>query len=259
MTYSTLLYEVSDDHVATITLNRPEAMNAFNQAMCEDFRDLWPRIRADDNVNAVVLRGAGERAFSAGLDRKRGYDQTTNVWDDDSPVNWLCPKLNRVWKPLICAPHGLVIGGALFWLNEADIIICSDDTIFADAHVSIGVVSARAGVGFLRRMPFAEAMRVALLGSDEYLSAQRAFEIGYITEIVVRQDLFDRAHELAALIAAKPAAAIQGTVKAMWESLDRPFSTSLRESPAYSLIGNPVAREQYEPPAPGTKKERKIR
>ncbi len=258
MALSTLLYEVSPDHVATITLNRPEVMNAFNQTMCEDFRTVWADVRDDDAVHAVVLRGAGERAFCAGLDRKRGYDQPSNVWNENNPVTWLLPKLNRVWKPIVCAVHGMAVGGSLYWINESDIVIASDDAQFCDAHVSIGTVSARCAIGFSRRIPYTEAMRIALMGSDERVSAKRAYEIGYVSELVPYKDLHARAHEIAALIAGKPPAVIQGTVKAVWESLDMPLTMAWRNAPNFSLVGNAAARTQTST-APEGKRERRVR
>lgn len=244
MGYETIEYTVSDDHVATVKLNRPDVLHAFNQTMCEEFRDVWQRVSQDDAVHAVVLRSSGERAFSAGLDRKRGYDVVENPFVEDTPVTWLCPKLNRVWKPIVCAVQGMAVGGALYWINESDIVICSPEARFCDPHVSLGLASARASIGFSRRIAFGEALRMALLGSDEWLSAERALAIGYVSEIVDQAELWDRAHALAAQIAAKPPAAVQSTLRAMWDSLDMPLSTAWRNAPAYSQIANPIAANQ---------------
>jgi enoyl-CoA hydratase/carnithine racemase len=80
----TVLYDVTQ-HVATITLNRPDAMNSFNQAMLDDFAHLWRTVKADDDVHVVVLRAAGERAFSTGMDVKEGIDRHPNVWSQGDP------------------------------------------------------------------------------------------------------------------------------------------------------------------------------
>src|SRR5690606_13491240 len=111
-------------------------------------------------------------------------------------------------------------GGAFYWLNEADIIICSDDATFFDPHVSYGMTAALEPIGLARRIPLGEALRIALLGLDERMSAQRALQIGLVSEVLPRDQLWSRADEIAQIIAAKPPAAIQGTVRAIWESLD---------------------------------------
>ena len=107
MTYRTISYELVD-HVATVTLNRPERLNAFNQAMLEDFTALWSDVRLDDSVRVVVLRAAGDRAFCTGVDVHEGYDRPDNVWSDEDPSAALGPRVNRVWKPVVTAVHGMV-------------------------------------------------------------------------------------------------------------------------------------------------------
>lgn len=84
MDLKTVLFEVTD-HVATVTLNRPQAMNSFNQRMLEDFSALWGRVKTDDDVHVVVLRGSGERAFSTGMDVKEGIDRHPNAWSQTDP------------------------------------------------------------------------------------------------------------------------------------------------------------------------------
>ncbi|MFD7205673.1 enoyl-CoA hydratase/isomerase family protein [Streptomyces sp. NPDC059893] len=245
MDVKTVLYDVSD-HVATITLNRPEAMNSFNQAMLEDFARIWQTVKADDDVHAVVLRSAGERAFCTGMDVKQGIDREANVWSRTDPGEFLSPKLNRVWKPLVCAVHGMAAGGAFYWLNEADIVICSEDATFFDPHVSYGLTAALEPIGLARRIPLGETLRIALLGLDERLSAARALQIGLVSEVLPRDELWSRADDIARIIAAKPPAAIQGTVRAIWESLDATRSHALRTGLAYTEIGNPVGKAEVD-------------
>ena len=105
--YGTILYETSDDHVATITLNRPDVLNAFDRQMCEEMRSAWRQVKADASVHAVVLRAAGDRAFCAGLDMKKPYGQPDDVWNHEDPGELLSPKWQQVWKPVVCAVHGI--------------------------------------------------------------------------------------------------------------------------------------------------------
>ncbi|MFJ9246822.1 enoyl-CoA hydratase/isomerase family protein [Streptomyces sp. NPDC101776] len=245
MELKTVLFEVTD-HVATITLNRPQAMNSFNQQMLDDFSAIWDRVKTDDDVHVMVLRGSGERAFSTGMDVKEGIDRQPNVWSQTDPGEFLSPKLNQVWKPLVCAVHGMAAGGAFYWLNEADILICSDDATFFDPHVSYGLTAALEPIGLARRIPLGETLRIALLGLDERLSAARALQIGLVSEVLPGDRLWDRADEIARIIAAKPPAAIQGTVRAIWESLDATRTQALRTGLSYTQIGNPIGKAEVD-------------
>ncbi|MFG2969491.1 MULTISPECIES: enoyl-CoA hydratase/isomerase family protein [unclassified Streptomyces] len=245
MELKTVLFEVTD-HVATVTLNRPEAMNGFNQRMLEEFAALWDTVKHDDDVRVVVLRGAGDRAFCTGMDVKEGIDRHPNVWSQTDPGEFLSPKLNQVWKPLVCAVHGMAAGGAFYWLNEADILICSEEATFFDPHVSYGLTAALEPIGLARRIPLGEALRIALLGLDERVSAARALQIGLVSEVLPREELWDRADEIARIIAAKPPAAVQGTVRAIWESLDSTRTQALRTGLSYTQLGNPIGKAEVD-------------
>ncbi|MFJ3804505.1 enoyl-CoA hydratase/isomerase family protein [Streptomyces sp. NPDC090088] len=245
MELETVLFEVTD-HVATVTLNRPEAMNGFNQRMMEEFAALWDTVKHDDDVRVVVLRGAGDRAFCTGMDVKEGIDRHPNVWSQTDPGEFLSPKLNQVWKPLVCAVHGMAAGGAFYWLNEADILICSEEATFFDPHVSYGLTAALEPIGLARRIPLGEALRIALLGLDERVSAARALQIGLVSEVLPREELWDRADGIARIIAAKPPAAIQGTVRAIWESLDSTRTQALRTGLSYTQLGNPIGKAEVD-------------
>ena len=236
--YTTVLFDVTD-HVATVTLNRPEVMNAFNQEMLGDFQHIWHRCRVDDDIHAIVLRAAGARAFCTGVDRKDGRFRHDNPFSADDPGLFLGAKQNRVWKPLICAVQGMCAGGAMYWLNEADVIICSEDATFFDPHTTYGMVSALEPIGLMRRIPIGEAMRWALFGLDARITAARAQAIGLVSEVVPTDGLWDRAAVLAGRLAAKPPLAVQGTVKAMWDSLSMSPGAG-REVPLhYTQLGNP--------------------
>ena len=161
-----------DDHVATITLNRPEVLNAFDRQMCEEVRTAWRLVKDDPGVHAVVLRAAGDRAFCAGLDTKKPYGQPDDVWNHEDPGELLSPKWQKVWKPVVCAVQGMCTAGAFYFLNEADIVICSTEATFFDSHVTYGMVSALEPVGLMRRVGLAETLRMALTGNDERVTAR---------------------------------------------------------------------------------------
>ncbi|WP_170880004.1 enoyl-CoA hydratase/isomerase family protein [Mycobacterium colombiense] len=241
MTFQTILLDVdADSHVATITLNRPDQLNAFNRTMCEEMARVWRTVKHDESVHAVVLRAAGDRAFSAGLDIKTPYGQPENIWNHEDPGELLSPKWQKMWKPVVCAVQGMCTAGGFYFVNESDVVICAEDATFFDSHVSAGLVCALEPVGLMRRIGLGETLRIALMGNDERVSADTALRIGLVSEVVAVDQLWKRAHEIAATIAAKPPTATAGTVKAIWESLDKPYRAAMEQNLIYTRLGNPL-------------------
>ncbi len=241
MTFETILYGTDPESgVATVTLNRPERLNAFNRRMCEEVQQVWRIIKDDDDVRAVVVRAAGDRAFSAGLDVQEPFGQPELVWNHTDPGAMLSPKGNELWKPVVCAVHGICTAGAFYFVNESDVVICSPDATFFDSHVTFGMVSAIEPVGLMRRVGLGDTLRMALLGNQERVGAETALRIGLVTEVVAREDLWSRADQLASTIASYPAAATQGTVRAIWESLDKPYRAAVEQGLMYTRLGNPI-------------------
>jgi enoyl-CoA hydratase/carnithine racemase len=243
--FETILLEVdAASHVATITLNRPDSLNAFNRTMCDEMVTAWRIVKLDDSVNVVVLRAAGTRAFSAGLDIKTPYGQPDNVWNHEDPGEALSPKWQKMWKPVVCAVQGMCTAGAFYFVNESDVVICSEDATFFDSHVSAGLVCALEPIGLMRRIGLGESLRIALMGNDERVGADTALRIGLVSEVVSADRLWLRAHEIAAAIAAKPPSATQGTVKAIWESLDKPYRAAMEQNLIYTRLGNSLGQAE---------------
>jgi enoyl-CoA hydratase/carnithine racemase len=258
--FETILFDVdADDHVATITLNRPDRLNAFNRTMCEEMAEAWRRVKLDESVHAVVLRAAGTRAFSAGLDITTPYGQPANVWNHGDPGEPLSPKWQKVWKPVVSAVQGMCTAGAFYFINESDVVICSTDATFFDSHVSAGLVCALEPIGLMRRIGLGEALRIALMGNDERVGADTALRMGLVSEVVSPEHLWGRAHEIAAAIAAKPPSATQGTVRAIWESLDKPYRAALEQGLIYTRLGNPIGQAELAAQPDPTVAEPRIR
>jgi enoyl-CoA hydratase/carnithine racemase len=253
MSYETILVDTSRDGVMTVTLNRPEVLNSFNSTMEAEFARLWAEVRADDAVRAVVLAAAGDRAFSTGVDVTERLDSDSpfvdrvQPWHEhEDPGRQLSPRRNEVWKPVIAAVHGMCAGGAFYWIADCDIVLCSPEATFFDPHVTYGLVAALEPIALRYRMPFSDVVRMALLGGHERVGAERALAIGLVTEVVERDGLVARAQELATTIASQPPAAVQGTVKALWQSLDTTRSQALATALMYTQVGNPIATEQVD-------------
>jgi len=232
-------------HVATITLDRPEALNSFNDAMAAEVAWAWQTVRDTDDIHVAVLQANGDRAFCSGVDIKGGatWFMRPNIWNTFDPGATLSPKFHhKVWKPVIAAVHGLCAGGAQYFLNEADVIICSDDAVFFDPHANGGIVSALEPIGMRARgVPLGDVLRWALMGTEERITAETALRIGLVTEVVPRAELRERARSIADSIAARNPKAIQGTVRAIWESLEMPRNIALQNGMAYTHLGNDMS------------------
>jgi enoyl-CoA hydratase/carnithine racemase len=237
----TVRVEVEEgSHIATLRLDRPLAGNAIDRVMCSEFLRIWSWVREDDDIRVVVLRAEGDD-FCAGIDRSDLDDRHID------PGEWLGPKRNRVWKPVICAVHGEVESGAFHWINGADVIIAADDATFVDGDLSRGTMSAVVPVGLAERLPIGEVMRLVLMGLDEAMSADRAHQLGLVSEILPRESLAARAHELAASMASKSPTAVQGTVRAIWESQQMPPWIAQSIGGHYVNLGNDRSMLEVDP------------
>ncbi len=225
--FHTIRFEV-EGRVATITLDRPERLNAMNQEMKDELRAAWTEVRDDPDIWAAIITGAG-RAFSSGADvgmlRKGGF-QKVDRFRELAMIETIralpTPRRMGVMKPVIAAVNGLVNGVTLDLVTEADIPIASERAEFLDSHVSIGYVSSHEMVQMARRVPVAVALRMALLGAKERMSAERALQVGLVTEVVAHDRLLDRARELAALVCENAPLAVWGTKLAILRGLGLP-------------------------------------
>lgn len=248
--YETLLYD-ERDRVAVVTLNRPDVHNAFNAKMQEELRHLWLSLRANDDVLAVVLTGAGEKAFCSGIDRQEAIEDTylegpegswttgyvSTPFQYNDPGSNINPKANDLWKPVIAAVNGMACGGALYLLGEADIIIAAENATFFDPHVTYGMAAGFESVHLLQKLPLGETLRVALLGAHERMSAERAHQVGLVSEVVPLDELLDRALWVAQAIASAPSLAVQGTLRAVWMAHENARREALAQVSAYVSLG----------------------
>jgi enoyl-CoA hydratase/carnithine racemase len=224
----TVRFEVAD-RVATITLARPDRLNAMNQQMRDELRTCWQRVKDDPDIWVAIVTGEG-RAFSSGADVESlatGGFVKPDRWRELAMHEGIAllptPRRMRVHKPIIAAVNGIVAGVTLDLVTESDIPIASDKAQFVDPHVSIGYVSSHEMVNMARRVPVAVCLRMALLGSRERMSAQRAYEVGLVTEVVPHDKLMDRARELAGLLLTNAPLAVWGTKMAILQGLGLPI------------------------------------
>jgi enoyl-CoA hydratase/carnithine racemase len=230
MEYQDILYDVAD-RTATITLDRPQALNALSPAMIRELRDAYAAAEADPGVWTIVVTGAG-RAFCTGADVGEIPEDGRVVYEEpylSTYAQWEAPQegtppFRSMTKPVITAVNGLCCGAGLDWVTTGDITICSDRAEFFDPHVSIGLVSGREMVRLARVLPTGIAMRIALTGRHERVGAERAYELGLVSEVVEHDRLLERAHEIAGLVNRNAPLAVRGTRLAIKRSLDLPLA-----------------------------------
>jgi enoyl-CoA hydratase/carnithine racemase len=241
----TVTYTAADG-VGWVTLNRPDVMNAFDARMLDELSSLWRQLRTDDDVRVIVLTGAGDRAFCTGIDRsgivgdgtaEGGIGFTSSPFHQDDPGARLGPKTNDLWKPVIGAVNGIACGGAFYLLGECDILIAAEEATFFDPHVSYGMPATYESILLVGRMPLGEVLRMQLTGAAERLSAQRAYQVGLVSEVVPREDLHAAAEQLAATIAASPTVAVQATLKAIWTAFEHGRRVALDQGYAFAALG----------------------
>jgi enoyl-CoA hydratase/carnithine racemase len=229
MSYETILYEVRE-RTAIITFNRPDRLNAISPEMVQELKVAYAAAEADPDVWTLLVTGTG-RAFCAGADvgdipddgrviHPEPYLSTNAQWEAPQEAT---PPFRSMTKPVITAVNGLCCGAGLDLLTTGDISIASDRAEFFDPHVSIGLVSGRESVRLARILPTGIALRMALMGKHERMSAQRAYELGLVSEIVPHDDLQRRAREIAATVNRNAPLAVRGTRLAIRRGIDLPL------------------------------------
>jgi enoyl-CoA hydratase/carnithine racemase len=226
----TVHYEKAE-RIATITLDNPGALNAFDHGMCLALKRIWSDVETDPGVACAILTGAGTKAFCTGWD-------VTSLATGESPKlvpgdRWTAPYghitalQNRCWKPVVTAVNGVCNAGGLHFVADSELVIASEDASFLDTHVAVGLPSALEPAGLARRIPLERVFRLALLGKHGRIGAREALALGLVGEIVPADGLLPRARELAAIMAQYSPTALARSKRAIWESLDRGLNDGL--------------------------------
>lgn len=224
--------------VAVVALARPERHNAIDMETAGQLTAVWQEFRYDESVRAVVLTGAGGKAFCSGIDRGVDVPQPPSPYSIDDPLLSVGPKANDLWKPVIAAVRGMACGGAFYLLGEAEFVVAAEDATFFDPHTTYGMVSAYEAICMAQRMPFGEVARMALMGTAERVSARRAYETGLVSEVVANGEELEAAVRSAEVIASYPTEAVQGTVRAVWAAKEGARSQALAQAPHLVALGN---------------------
>jgi E-phenylitaconyl-CoA hydratase len=221
-------FVVSDDGIATITINRPERLNAMDADHYAALSRAWTRVRDDNAIRVAIVTGAGERSFTTGADLKSFISKPAELADI-----WLSQRdqlLNRgleVWKPVIAAVNGYCLGGGMTLLLATDIRIAAEHATFNLAEVKRGVVPGNGGTQrILKQLPYPIAMEMLLTG--DAMDAASAARWGLINRVVPAADLMPTAMAIAKRIAANAPLAVQAAKELAVRSQDLDLVTGLR-------------------------------
>lgn len=220
-------YEVGDG-IAVITINKPERGNAMTGPMIRRVRELWTDVRENPAVRVAIVTGAGERHFCTGGD----VDTLDNTQEGTALVNqpyheavYWSPLQNRVWKPVIAAVNGLVNGGGLHFVVDADVVVAAETAIFMDSHTNIGLVGAIENIGLMKRLPIGTALRMTLQGRSFRLPAARAYQLGLVDELVPNTpDVLPAALAIAREMARNSPQSMALSKQALWQSLEMGYT-----------------------------------
>lgn len=227
MEYTEILYDVSDG-IATITLNRPEKMNAFNTAMITQWADAIEQAREDDAAKVVIVTGAG-RGFCSGMDVAAEASGSGVLRGEEGPaarrnslrynVHKVARALMLLDKPYIAAVNGAAAGAGMDMASMADMRFASESARFGMSYVRMGLIPGDGGAFFLPRI-VGMAKALELIWAGEMIDAAEALRIGYVSKVFPGDKLIDETRAFAARIVAGPAVAIQLAKRLAYRSME---------------------------------------
>jgi enoyl-CoA hydratase/carnithine racemase len=223
----TVLLEVAD-RVATVTLNRPGAMNAINQAMRQELPARLLEAERDPEVHVILLRGAGERAFCTGADIREfaPVAAPTQYREQRLDADWVAV-FPRLRKPVVAAIHGFCLGGGLEMALACDIRIAADDASFALPELVYGIVPGAGGTQRLPRL-IGPGRALDMILTGERIDAAEALRIGLVTRVVARDALPAAAAALAQRIAERSPLAAGAAKELVHRGLEGALASGLR-------------------------------
>ena len=225
-----------DGHVATITYNRPEALNAVNRDLRRDLNAAWDMFMADEEAWVAILTGAGDRAFCAGADLTDGGGSA----GDFPGTFWEKPTVNsfesglEVFKPTIAAVNGHCIGYGLTAVVACDFVLASDRATFAWPEVTLGIPTIVGAIRLPRRIAWADAMEILLTG--ESVDAERASAMGLVWRVSPHDRLMADARSLADRLCRAAPLAVRTTKEVAVRTRSMPWTEAVRFGETMRLV-----------------------
>ena len=224
MDFETIIYE-KKDAVAVITINREKQLNSINGQTSRDMLAAWEDFRDDPALRVAILTGVGEKAFSTGMDLVATAQGENQFEGRPAPFGGFTKRL-PIYKPIIAAINGYCLAGGLELALTCDIRICTPEARFGLPEVRWAIMPGAGGTQRLpRAIPQAWANYMVLTG--EQIDAETALQLGLVSHIVPREDLLDRAHQIAAIICERGPLAVRTAKEAIQRGQDMPLDHGL--------------------------------
>jgi enoyl-CoA hydratase len=226
-TYEFLLLEQSAPHVTTVTLHRPEVLNAINTGLGHELEQAFNGLSDDDQIWAVVLRGSGERAFSTGADLKQRQGMTDDTWLSQHRIFEAAFRAVLECRcPVIAAVEGYALGGGMELAMSCDMIVAARSASFAQPEVMRGFIPGGGGTQLLPRLIGPNRAK-ELIFSGRRIDAETAERWGLVNRVVDESHAYPSALELATQIAANGPFAVRQAKRAIDRGADVPLSFGL--------------------------------
>ena len=222
--YQTILYETRDK-VGLLTLNRPQAVNAMNEAMISELEDFWAARRADFETRVIIFSGAGEKGFCSGLDLKEASERLfkadlKTMYRVQTRISRLILAMRQAPQPIIGVIHGAAVGGGLSFALGCCVRIVSPDARFAAAYINIGLGGADCGSSYLLPRLIGAGRAYEFLLTGDFIDAETALGLGMVSRIVPREKLMAEAQEMAEKMCRKNPMGLRLTKEAINCNLD---------------------------------------
>ena len=233
----TLIKSETAEGIATITINRPDKMNALNKTVMTELEQAFDAASADASVGAIIITGAGEKAFVAGADIAELNAQSPLSAKDHSQFGQqILFKLERSGKPVIAAINGFALGGGCELAMACHIRYASDNAKLGQPEVNLGIIAGYMGTQRLPRL-VGKGVALELLLSAELINAARAAEIGLVNKVFPQTNLMEECRKLAKTIMGKGPLAVRYTIEAVNEGLEMELEDGgFYESTLFGLI-----------------------
>jgi enoyl-CoA hydratase len=232
--YQNLLFEVQDDGVAILTINRPQVLNALNQATLDELDQALDEVRQNEAIKVLVVTGAGEKSFVAGADIAE-FELFKNAYQAEEMAQKgqrLTQKIESLPKPVIMAVNGYALGGGCELAMAGDIRIASRNARFGQPEINLGIIPGYGGTQRLPRL-VGKGMAKYLCMTGDHITAEEAWRLGLVEKVVEPDALMDEAIQLARKLASKPPIALHLIKKVIDQGPEMDLDSALKMEAAY--------------------------
>jgi enoyl-CoA hydratase/carnithine racemase len=227
MEYETIVFEILEQGIGVLSLNRPRVYNSINQRMVEELEGIFAGLQDRTDVNVLLFKGNGEKGFCAGLDIKEAA-KMSDSWTARSFYMFqkrlarLVVQLRSIPQPVICLVHGAAVGLGFTLALASDIRVASEDARFCAAFINLGLGGADMACSYLLPRVIGAGRASELMLTGDFISAKEAHELGMLSRVVERERLWEAGVSIARVLNSKNPLGLALTKEAINMNLDCP-------------------------------------